>query len=237
MDYVSFFLDGYGQFIIPIIFVLVAITFAIIKYYFSPKKIIIREFEKSRKKSINSIRENEYAKVIGNAKYVNTPLVAPLSGRSCVYYHVIVEVKNDKNWRRIINDVKTQDFFIETNTEMAIVKASALQKSISKCYLVKDYKKNSGFRNDPPEKLDAYLKSHHKKSTGLFGMNKTVRYTEGVIELNEKIGVKGIAKWKLLKTPIEGYSYSKILTLEGSKKQKLLVTDEPEALLRVQNKL
>jgi len=58
-----------------------------------------------------------------------------------------------------------------------------------------------------------------------------VIYTEGIIELNEPIAVKGIAQWKLLKEPIEGYSYSKILTLTGVKKEKLLITDEPKALL------
>ena len=64
-----------------------------------------------------------------------------------------------------------------------------------------------------------------------------MRYSEGVIELNEPITVKGVAQWKILNEPIEGYSYSKILTLTGTKKEKLLVTDEPKALLRVENKL
>ncbi len=54
---------------------------AVVAHYFSSKKIMLREFKKSRKKSINSIRETEYAKVIGKAKHVNEPLIAPLSGR------------------------------------------------------------------------------------------------------------------------------------------------------------
>ncbi|GAA4938622.1 hypothetical protein GCM10023314_09050 [Algibacter agarivorans] len=70
---------------------------------------------------------------------------------------------------------------------MAIVKISGIQKSMRRLFLVKDYKRNSGFRYDAPEKLKAYLKQHNKKSTGLLGINKTIRYTEGVIELNEPI--------------------------------------------------
>ena len=205
----------------------------VIAYYFSNKKIMLREFKKTRKKPINRIQEKEYAKIIGKAKHVNEPLIAPLSGRKCVYYHVIVEVKGDKSWRKIINEEKYQDFFIESSSEMAIVKMSALQKSMRRFHLVKDYKEKSGFRNDAPEKLEAYLKYHNKKSKGFFGVNKTVRYTEGIIELNEPIAVKGISNWKILNEPIEGYSYSKILTLTGTKKEKLLVTDEPKALLRV----
>ena len=198
---------------------------------------MLREFKKSRKKPINRIQENEYAKIIGRAKHVNQPLEAPLSGRKCVYYQVIIEVKGDKSWRRIINDEKHQDFFIESNSEMAIVKMSLLQKSMKRFFLVKDYKEKSGFRNDATEKLERYLKLHNKKSTAFLGINKTVRYSEGVIELNEPITVKGVAQWKILNEPIEGYSYSKILTLIGTKKEKLLVTDEPKALLRVENKL
>lgn len=237
MEDILNFIQDSAQFVIPIAFVLIAGTIFVISTYFSSKNVIIREFKKSRKKSINGIRANEYVKVIGTAKHVNKPLVAPISGRLCVYYHVIVEVKGDKNWRRIINDSQSQDFFIETNSEMALVKSTSIQKDISKCYLVKDYKENSGFRNDAPEKLENYLQEHNKKSTGVLGINKTIRYTEGIIELNEKIGVKGVAKWKSLKEPIEGYSYSKILTLEGSKKEKLLITDESKALIRVQNRL
>ena len=88
-----------------------------------------------------------------------------------------------------------------------------------------------------PEKLEAYLKQHNKKSMGILGINKTIRYTEGVIELDEPIAIKGIAKWKVLKEAIKGYSYSKILTLEGTKKEKLLITDEPKALLRINHRL
>ncbi len=96
---------------------------------------MLREFKKSRKKPINRIQENEYAKIIGRAKHVSQPLEALLSGRKCVYYHVIVEVKGDKIWSRIINDEKHQDFFIESNSEMAIVKMSLLQKSMNLFFL------------------------------------------------------------------------------------------------------
>jgi hypothetical protein len=226
-------LDENKDFLIPILMFLTVVIVGILSFYYSRKNRMLREFKKSRKKSINSIKRNEYAKIIGKAKHVKSPLIAPLSGRECVYYHVIVEVKNDKNWRKIIDDVKAQDFFIATNTEMAIVKTSDLDKASNYVHLVKDFNKKSGFRNDAPEKLEAYLKTYSKKSTGLFGINKQMRYKEGVIELDEAIAVKGICEWKNLSEPIAGYSYSKILTLTGTKKQKLLVTDEPKALLRV----
>lgn len=215
----------------------VVLIVVFLNLFFSSKKVIIRAFKKDRKKAINSIKENNYAKVIGIAKYINTPLIAPLSGRPCVYYHVIVSVKVGKNWRRVINDINAQDFFIETNTEKAIVKALALEKNTTKYYLVKKIKDNSNFRNNIPPVLQNYLKQHSNKNTNFLGITKTIRYTERVIEIDEKIGVKGIAKWKTITAPIKGYSYSKILTLEGTKKEKLLITNEPKALTPVKNKM
>jgi len=214
---------------------LAVITAGIVTFYFSSKNRILRELKKSRKKSLNSIKKNEYAKVIGISKPIKAPLTAPLSDRICVYYHVTIEVKRDKNWRKIIDHTESQDFFIVTNTEMAMVKTSDLNPSFKHIHLVNDFNKTTGFRNDAPEKLEAYLKAHNKKSTSVFGFNKQMRYREGVIELDEPIAVKGMAEWQKLNTPMEGYSYSKIITLTGTKKQKLLVTDEPKALKPIKN--
>jgi hypothetical protein len=237
MEDILLFFKENSKLLVPLLMFSTVIVIGFVATYFSNKKVMLREFKKSRKKQINRIQENEYAKIIGKAKHVHEPLEAPLSGRQCVYYHVMVEVKGDKNWRRIINDEKHQDFFIESNSEMAIVKISATQKSTRRFHLVKDYKEKSGFRNDATEKLEAYLKYHNKNITSILGINKTIRYTEGVIELNEPIAVKGVAKWSALKEPIEGYSYSKILTVTGTKKEKLLVTDEPKALERIHDRL
>lgn len=225
------------ELLIPIAIVVVVITVIVIAHYFSKKNRILRELKKTRRKAINSIRENEYVKIIGKAKYVKEPLVAPLSGRKCIYYQVIVEQKADKSWRTIIDDVKFQDFFVQTNTEMAIVKVSDLANSSKQVHLVKDFKESSGFLKDPTIKFDNYLEKHGKKSLSFLGLNKSMRYKEGIIALDEDIAVKGIANWKALNQTIEGYSYSRILTLSGNEKEKLLITDEPEALLRVKKRL
>ena len=230
MESMASYLKDHGNILIPIIMFSVIGLIAIVAFYFSDKKIIIRAFKKSRKKSINSVKNNEYVKIIGKAKHVGDSLIAPLSGRPCVYYHVIVEAKTNKNWKNIIDDEKLQDFFIESNSELALIKTNDLENKMRRFYMVKDFKKSSGFNNDTTEKLESYLRLHNKKSIGFLGFNKTMRYTESIIALNEPIGLKGLAKWKSINTPIDGYSYSKILTLTGTKKQKLLLTDEPKAL-------
>lgn len=223
--------------IMPILVGTAVVLIVIYGYYFSDKQRIIRELKKSRRKPISQVREKEYAKVIGKAKHVNEPLIAPLSGRKCVYYEVLVERSNDDSWDTVIEDSKSQDFFIENNSELAIVKAAFVNNDSKRVHLVQDHEQKSGFLNDATIKLDSYLARHNESSTGLLGLNKTLRYKEGIIALNETIAIKGIAKWKPLNEPIEGYSYSRILTFEGNSEQKLLITDAPKALEKVPRKL
>ena len=73
------------------------------------------------------------------------------------------------------------------------------------------------------------MKHYRIDHTSLFGFNKRLRYQEGVIEIGEEITVAGIAKWKALSEPIPEYPYSKIATLESVDKQKIIITDLPEA--------
>lgn len=223
--------------IIPILFITAIVMMIVFGYFFSDKQRILRELKKSRRKTISQVRENEYAKVIGKAKHVDEPLIAPISGRPCVYYKVHVERKGDKSWHTVVKETKSQDFFLESNTELAIVKANFEVEKNKRVYLEEDHKRNSGFMNDASHKLNEYLAQHNKSSTGFFGFNKTLRYKEGIIALNETVAVKGIAKWKALNEPVDGYSYSRILTFEGSAEQKLLITDVPKAMEKVPRKL
>ncbi|WP_430411307.1 hypothetical protein [Kordia sp.] len=226
-----------SEFIIPILFVGGIGTLIIVGIFFSTKNRILRELKKVRRKQIQSVRENEYVKIVGKAKHAGEPLIAPLSKRECVYYDVKVEEKRGKHWKIIIDDVKFQDFFINTGTENAIINLKRQLPATKRIYLVTDHSLNSGvFKNIDPE-IEQYLKENGNKSTGFLGMNKSLRYKESIIELDEEIAVMGIGKWQTIDTPIDGYSDSRVLTLNGSKKQKLLVTDVPKAMKRVKRKL
>lgn len=224
----------------PIIFLSFIAVVGIVIFvsiYFSDRNRILRALKKVRRKPIHSVRNNEYVKIIGKAKHAGEPLIAPLSGRKCVYYHVVVEKKSGKHWRRIINDIHYEDFFINDGNEMAILQLRAQTDTSRRIHLVTDHKANSDAFNSADENLERYLKEHGQSSTGVFGFNKTIKYRESIIELNESIAVMGIGKWKEIDVPVDGYSSSRVLTLTGTKEQKLLVTDEPKALVRVARKL
>lgn len=216
--------------LVPILMFILVGVIIVLFIYFEDRRRFLREMKKTPRTSISRATNGEYSKIVGVAKNVQEPMKAPLSNRSCIFYHVKVEQKRDKNgWSTIIDDMSNADFFIESGDEMAIVKMDQ-PYTFRKIILQKDHIKNSGFLNDANEKLEAYLRRHNKKSTYAIGLNKSLRYSEGIIELDETVAVKGVAKWKGLKDMIPGYNYSKILTLEGSKDQKLLISDLKEAI-------
>ena len=224
-----FFTKDYTAYI-PFVMIVVIIIIIIISYYFSTKQKVIRTLSKLPKKSIGRLRTNEFTKFSGKALHVTEPLITPYSKRKCVFYVIKIQQKkkSGKNsyWKTLVNETKVQNFFLETNGEYVMVKPEQDPKNYI-CHLVVDKKTKSGTFNDPTPEFEALLNHYNINSEGFFGLNKKLRYSEAIIEVGEQVTVAGIAKWKSLNVPIEGYSYSKIAALESTDKQKLIITDLP----------
>ena len=225
-----FLLSNDNSYLVPIIFISIAAIIGILSYFFSTKQKIIRTLSKLPIKQIGSLRNNELTRFTGKALHVKEPLIAPFSKRKCVFYVMKIEQKKSNgkssHWKTIVKEEKIQEFFLEKNGDFAIVRPKQNPKNYMS-HLVIDKKTNSGTFNDPSPKFKALLNHYNINSEGFFGFNKQLRYSEGIIEVGEEITVAGIAKWKSLKEPIEGYSYSKIAELESTDKQKLIITDLP----------
>lgn len=214
---------------IPLIFLAIVLTSVGLGYIFSKKNKILRELKKSPSKPINTVKEKEYVRLHGVVESVDEPLIAPLSKRPCVYYHIIVERKGDKSWHTVINDLKYSDFYLASGGEKARIRAH--DKRALMFHLVVDHNKRSGWSTEPSAAMTSYLKSQgYDGKTWLFNTNKTLRYKEAVLEPGEQVAVKGIGHWKRLEQPIAGYNYSRLLELSGNFRQRLIVTDLPKAL-------
>ncbi|WP_204344338.1 hypothetical protein [Psychroserpens algicola] len=218
----------------PFIIFLIICAFAIIgylAYYFNGKQVIIRTLSNIPHKPASSLKTNELSKVTGKALHVEEPLIAPYSGRKCVFYQIKIQQKvssgKSSHWKTLVKEERFQDFFVDTNGDFVIVKPQEHPRNYI-CHLVKDEKQSSGTFNDPTAKFVALLKRYDIDAETYFGFNKRLRYYEGIIEIGERITVAGIAKWKSLSEPLPEYPYSKIATLESEGKQKLIITDLPE---------
>lgn len=178
----------------------------------------------------SQIQTGQVVKIIGKALHVDALQYSPVSNRACILYQTTVSQKRKKHWSTIIEETSKANFFIQSNDELVLVTLNQ-PKGFIDIVLDVDRETSSGFLNDANDRLELFLRKHHEQSTNIFGLNKSLKYEEAIIENKEILVVLGTATWKKLEAPIEGYSYSKILNIEGSATQKMIITDLKEAQL------
>lgn len=216
-----------------IIFAVVIIVILVSSFYFNKKQRILRKLKKFNNRRITQFRTNELTKVTGKTLHIHEPLIAPLSRRKCVAYHITVKKKRNSgkssSWHTILKLEQFQDFFIEQRGEVALIKIQESPNKNYEAYMVKDHSVKSGFLNDPSSDFDSFLRRYQIDSTNMLGFNKTLEYSERIIEVGEEITVGGIAKWKEVNDELSGYAYTRIAALESSDQQKIIITDHPSA--------
>lgn len=207
-----------AQSIIIILFIIIVIGIISSALIFNDEARVRRALSKHRRKPISQVRTGEIAKIIGQAKSEKDTLTAPLSGRKCVRYEVVVEKKGNKNsWTTIIDDSDQIDYYIEDETGKALI-----QLNDHIIHLVEDKEYNSGLLNDATEHLEEYLTSHGVKSEYWLGINKTLRYKEAIIAVNERIAVLGEGNW------IKSENDKKLLEIIESAQTRVYLTDDPK---------
>ncbi|MES2593282.1 MAG: hypothetical protein V4608_15470 [Bacteroidota bacterium] len=186
-------------------------------FFFSLYAITKRKlFKTNNGIKISSFQNGEVAKTVGKVKYIGKPLVAPLSGRNCAYYHVLVQEKirvkhSISYWHTLIEERVGNNLVIKDGNYYAFVETSRV-----KSYLTSHIPYTSGFGEAPTKQMENYLlKYGYESKGGIFKRNNWLRYKEGIIEEGEVITVVGKGIWKRkseiqLKIPSE-----KILIIES----------------------
>lgn len=219
-----------GGFIIAVIVVIGVIL--ILSSTFSKKAVIIRKLRKTPNKKIKDFQNGDFAKIVGEVELTEELLIAPLSGRPCTYYYIIVEEKvstgKSSRWSTLIEEEITNNFIIREDDNIALIDTEFV-----KSYLVPDRDYSSGFLNDATSNLEEYLNDHGYESTGFFGMNKTIRYKEGIIEPGEEVAVAGVGEWTE-----ESYEFpnKKILKITAQREHLVFLSDDPSAMNVVEEK-
>lgn len=198
-------------------------------HYFSRKGIVRRKLNKVEEIAIADFKDDETGKVRGVVKFVKEPLIAPLTGRPCAHYRVIVEEQRNsgksRSWHKIIEEEKSTNFLIQDGDQYAL-----LDHKNRKSYLVPDAKYSSGFLNDATGELESFLNTHGHKSENFLGLNKTIRYREGVLEEGEQVAVAATGRWMdtaYFKLNLEA---DQILVLIAPEGDELYMSDDPELI-------
>jgi len=62
-------------------------------YYYSASTIILRTLKKLPYQRVGSLRTHSFSKIEGKALNIESPLIAPLSKRPCVFYKMKIKKK------------------------------------------------------------------------------------------------------------------------------------------------
>lgn len=185
----------------PILVIMVLVflgfgIFALFRHYYSKEARTRRALNAQERVPISEVPEGGIVKIAGRITYLGTPLEAPLSGRRCACWEVVVQerVQRGKNrqWREIIREQATQEFLVEDDTARAKVEAECFPQMA----LEQDGHFSSGTFNDPTPELVQFLAENGYETAGLFGFNRTYRFREGVLEEGEAVAVLGKARWE-----------------------------------------
>jgi len=215
----------------PIIFILIALVvtgiIVFLSFWFTKKARVKRKLKKLPAQKIYSFTDGAIGKVSGKVELTGSPLIAPLSGRRCAYYHVLVEqlvsTGKSSHWKKLIEEEVAGPFGIRDGSSCARVEGTNV---IS--YIVDDRKYNSGFMEDATEVLVRYLEKHGHKSENFMGFNKRLRFREGLLEEGETIAVMGTAYREHPAIDQWSDDFGKVLVFRSSKESPVYLSDDPE---------
>lgn len=216
--------------LIPALIIVVIGTIFFLFHYFSKKAIVKRKLKKAIGRKVSEFMTGDVAKVVGTVEFVGEPLIAPLSGRKCAYYYVLVEeLRSDgksSHWSKIIEEDRGGVFVIRDGRYRAFIS----KESSIKSYIVQDALFASGYNNDATEVLENYLNAHGRKSESWLHTNKRIRYKEGVLEEGETMAVVGRGEWMNASQLQLPDTFGKVLVLNSSPDEPIYLSDDPETV-------
>lgn len=209
------------------IFLAALVTGAVVTYFSEERQFKRRLFELPISASIARTPENEDVRVSGTLAYIEGQplLTAPISGRACVAWRVIVEVKKNVGkssyWDKLVDESDATDFALEDGSGRAIVDGRALSLSLD--FDASD--KSNMFAEGSPRLMD-FLRERGIETHGLL-LKRALRAREGALERGERATVGGIGVFLNDPKTQAGYRGSaKLLKITALSTGELLATDD-----------
>ena len=161
--------------------------------------------------TVANAQEGLELRVKGTVGYLGdeAPLRAPISGRPCAAWRVVIEhyatskdvmlgSGNGKSWRRI-HDAQAGEAF-------TIADESGEAHIVGPLSLVLDYDAKGGRRwFKLSDELEAYCKAQGIWTKPRLGFSRKLRYREGILEAGEEAIVGGVGSWERDPSEREGY--------------------------------
>lgn len=164
--------------------------------------------------------------IYGEAIPVDKPLKSPMCKQDCVYYATRVEQQkgsgDNKRWVIVFSKCSQERFYIKDETGKVLIDPASAQLSLRT-----DRIATSGFGKDPSKDIIQFLNENNIRYEGLFGMNKTMRYTETYIAAKDKLYVLGTASINA-DSKATSKGHENVIIKKESKKDVLFISDSDE---------
>jgi hypothetical protein len=197
--------------------------------YLSQDQRTKRALRRVPRTTVRNAVEGQALKIVGRVRFLGQPLEAPLSGTPCAHYRVTV-VQQQGRSPEIIREEQGSDFLLEDATGRARVHMAGARIAVNM-----DNGSRSGTFTDANERQEALLARHGKSSHGWI-FNKSLTYSEGILQEGEEVAVFGKARWESDPDPgangfSGGYREQPLrLVIEHSEAGPVLVSDHPSVL-------
>ncbi len=170
----------------------VALIGLALSWWFSRRRSILSELNNERAIAIARFASGQRGKIVGTLEYEGEPLVSPLTGRTCAYYHITVEelvednnTTNTEAWYQVIREEKRLHFIVADSSGRAFIDTGAADVAADICVSIL-----SGPLEHPSELEELFLATHGPRDKHWF-VGKTLRYKEGILEAGERVSVYG----------------------------------------------
>jgi hypothetical protein len=203
----------------------------IARHYFSDYQVLLRQLEAAPRTAIGKLTAGATC-VTGTVSEGERTLLAPLSGRRCVAFHLLVEERRGEHWRDLTTIAEAVAFWIADETGKALVEPG----TAFELALVREAGGRTGLLGDLSEELEAtlrrFLAERGLDTTGFWGFEKGLRFREGVLVDGETASVAGYASREIDdRGEVEGPRQppSLMVLRPGSRGSPLKITDDPDA--------
>ncbi len=203
-----------------------------LRFGFTRERRIKRALKRVRPRLVRDVRDGKVVKLVGELAYAAQPLTAPLSGRTCAFYSILVEEYRSRgtrggHWYEVLREERGVDFFVRDESGVALVRPGGGQALPA---LVQDRKARSSPILHSDADLERFLAERGRSAEGFF-FRKNLRAFEGVLEAGERVAVGGLARW-VADPDAAGGGYREAgrrLVLQSSESLPLLFSDDPAA--------
>jgi hypothetical protein len=217
--------------VMPIVLGLMVAGSLLYAWYRGRDRTIKRALRAIARTDVGRAEDGQVQKLVGKVRFLSPPLEAPLTGRPCTYFCVVVEERvlsgRETQWQQVLREERGQDFELDDGSGRALVEIRGAEVAI-----VSDAKFRTGVSDDPTPRMQAFFEHHRMHRRKGFTLRKLRRFREGVLEDGEQVAASGQVSLEVPERAgdaDDGYrsAPARQPVLRSKVSVRLLVTDDP----------